>query len=128
MDMNGIQKWYTMGINGYLEVLDGAGAIGGNLWIKTSGPGALEEPRKVAQLVLAPNELTQVTIDIREFAINCDKITVYCEITVSIGFVSHSNYVARMTHSLSMSQFVCGICWHFSTPFATTSCERKVSK
>lgn len=45
--------------------------------MKTSGPGALEEPRKVAQLVLAPNELTQVTIDIREFAINCDKITDY---------------------------------------------------
>lgn len=44
----------------------------GNFWMKTSGPGALEEPRKVAQLVLAPHELTQATIDIREFAINCD--------------------------------------------------------
>lgn len=30
MDMNGIQEWYTMGINGYLEVLDGAGtSLGG---------------------------------------------------------------------------------------------------
>jgi hypothetical protein len=75
-------EWYTrMVYHGNQWLLGGAGwcwyIIGGNLWMKTSGPGALEEPRKVAQLVLAPNELTQVTIDIREFAINCDKITDY---------------------------------------------------